>query len=238
MMPYKKSKARKTLQLEFKGISERLRAVQRGSIDQGVKEYVLAASIFLAHASLENYISDVFSDSAKGIQSVAKKGGDLPDNLRSHLFLHNLNKVKIYGAAIGLNSEKEAIESLNNSLKGYAGAVVDNSRDIFILNGKHIYTNYKYPSKDNLIRVFERVGVNKIFKVLSARMKRDSAAVLESIGDLRTQLAHTGQIPGISAKDIINRIGDVESFVGAMDRVLYGIIVAKYKQAAWDGYLV
>ena len=232
-MPYKKSKARLTMSLEIQDISKRVRRAQRKIVEPEIREYVFAAAIFLAHAAVENYIDDVFSSLASGIQSLSLKGSALPENLRSHLFLHKLNKQKIITSAIGLHPEHDTLNALTKSLKGHAGTLVDDSRILCSIDGKDIYTSQKYPSKENLIKVFQRIGVPKIFETLSASMGRDSEAVLGSLGSLRTQLAHTGQIPGISGKDVIKKMKDVEAFVFAMDRLLYAYVAKNFKQTTW-----
>lgn len=86
-MSYKVSRARKNLKNVYSDIAGRLRAAEYRSVDPKVREYVIAASIFLAHAEIENYISDLLSSFSTGLQSKVKKGSGLPDNLRSHLFL-------------------------------------------------------------------------------------------------------------------------------------------------------
>lgn len=68
-MSYSMSAARKSTALEFKDITSRIRKSQRKGIEPTLREYVVAASIFLAHATLENYISDVFSGFANGLQA-------------------------------------------------------------------------------------------------------------------------------------------------------------------------
>lgn len=232
-MAYKKSQARNTLQFDLNGILAKVKLAEKRSIDPNIKEYVLAASVFLAHATLENYISDVFSKFANGIHSLSLKGEDLPENLRAHLFLKNINKPKIYGAEIGIYSEKEAFAALSKALNGYAGKIIDNSKTIYEITGEDIYTCYKYPSESNLNKIFERIGISNIFNVLSARMNRNAVATLQSLGSLRTQLAHTGQIPGISPRDIKKRLSELEDFVSAVDRTIYKEMVSKYGQNAW-----
>ena len=151
-MPYKNSTARKTFNSELHSISLRVRASQGRVVNPDIREYVLAASIFLAHAALENYISDIFSGFAVGVRSKALKGSQLHENLRAHLFLSKLNTNKVYGAALGLNSEQDAYSAVSASLKGYAGTVVDDDKLIFPFLGKDIYATNKYPSKIILIK--------------------------------------------------------------------------------------
>lgn len=98
-----------------------------------------------------------------------------------------------------------------------------------------IYTVYKYPSKVNLIKVFRRIGIDNVFDSLSRAMKCDSLAILESLGGLRSGLAHTGKMTGVNGSDVSKRISDVEGLVAAIDRLLYKHICLKFGQRAWIG---
>lgn len=236
-MPYSVSVARKTTKTEFKEIKSRIRKSQNKKIEPTIREYVVAASIFLAHATLENYVSDIFSGFANGLQSSPIKGSQLPENLQAHLFLNRIDKTRIYGAAIGTHSEVDSLTSIAKSLKNSAGTVVDNSTTIFRFTGKDIFTTHKYPSVDNIKKIFHRIGEPKIFTKLDILLKGSSQSLLESLGSLRTQLAHTGQIPGVSPSDVIKRIEDVELFVSAVDRVMYKLLIAFTDQKTWKSHL-
>lgn len=236
-MPYSVSVARITTKAEFKEIKSRIRKSQNKKIEPAIREYVVAASIFLAHATLENYVSDIFSGFANGLQSSPIKGSQLPENLQAHLFLNRIDKTKVYGAAIGTHSEVDSLTSIAKSLKNNAGTVVDNSATIFRFTGKDIFTTYKYPSVDNIKKIFHRVGEPKIFTKLDILLKGSSQGLLESLGSLRNQLAHTGQIPGVSPSDVIKRIEDVELFISAVDRVMYKILITFADQKTWKSHL-
>ncbi|MNM88303.1 hypothetical protein D3C76_828700 [compost metagenome] len=236
-MPYSISAARATTKLDFKEIKSRIRKSQNKKIEPTIREYVIAASIFLAHATLENYISDIFSSFANGLQSLPIKGSQIPENLQAHLFLNKIDKTKIYGTAIGTHSEVESLTSISKSLKTHAGTVVDNSTTIFRFTGKDIFTNHKYPSVDNIKKIFQRIGEPKIFTKLDIVLKSNSQSLLESLGSLRTQLAHTGQIPGVSPADVIKRIEDVEQFISAIDRVMYKLVTTFSDQKTWKSHI-
>ncbi len=234
-MPYVKSVARITLMEEYSVIYKRVRGAQRKVLTSEDVEYILGAAVFLAHAALENYIHDIFSSLARGIRSVATNGSHLPDELRAHLFLLKLNKARIIGAEVGLHSEHDAFRDVIKSLEGHLGALVDGTRELFSIEGKDIYTAYKYPSKVNLIKVFRRIGIDNFFDRLNQAMKCDSLAILESLGGLRSGLAHTGKMTGVNGVDVSKRISDVENLVAAIDRLLYKHICRKFGQRAWIG---
>lgn len=95
-MPYKTSRARRNLKTAYSDMDARLQSVNVSRVDPQVRDYVIAAAIFLAHAELENFIADIFSDFATGIRAMATKGSQLPGELQSHLFLSKANAQAVF----------------------------------------------------------------------------------------------------------------------------------------------
>lgn len=236
-MTYKTSRARTQLQLVYKNIKKRIRKAENKKIDVEIREYVVSAAIFLAFAEIENYIADAFSDFSTCTGANVTKGSKLPGNLRPHLFLHRSNASSIFGNFIVSNSEKEIFRSLSAALGGYAGSYINDALPLQGFAGRDVYTTIKYPSEKNLEKLFLRIGVDKIFDKLSALLGEDAKASLQSISSLRTQLAHTGAMPGVSSKDVRGRLDSAERFVGAMDKVLYQVTASNFSAAQWRIYL-
>lgn len=236
-MPYKTSRARRNLQIAYVDIDARLRAVNNSRVDPQIRDYVIAAAIFLAHAELENFIADIFSGFATGAQAIATKGSQLPGELQSHLFLSKANAQTIFGKYVANNSEKELLKSFMVALRGLAGTIVNDSVPLAPFTGRDIYVTQKYPSEDNLKKLFYRIGIDKIFDKLNSQLKQDSTALLESLSSLRTQLAHTGALPGVSCSDVRDRIRDTERFVGAMDRLIYKSMSSKFGSTVWASHV-
>lgn len=236
-MTYKTSKARGQLQAVYKDIKKRIKSAENKKVDVQLREYVIAAAVFLAFAEIENYVGDVFSSFSNCIRANVTKGSKLPGNVRPHLFLQKSNAPAIFGNFITSNSEKDLFRSFSSALSSHAGSYIDDAVEIKAFSGKDLYTTIKYPSEKNLEKLFFRIGVDKIFMVLSKILREDAKALLESISSLRTQLAHTGTLPGISAKDVKARLASAERFVGAMDRVMYQVTTSHYKAAEWNAHL-
>lgn len=236
-MAYKKSRSRVELDNGLKDIKSHLKLVENRSISPFIRDYVIAASIFLAHAEIENFIEDIISSFANGVQAAVTKGSALPGYLQSHLFLTKSNSLKIYSGFIAQNSEKELLKSFSVAIKGAAGNMVDDSRNISSFTGQDICGKLKYPSHDNLKKIFNRLGVENLFDELSRILRKDSKAILESIGSLRTQLAHTGTLPGISCRDVRDRLDDAGRFVGALDRVVFAVTTKQLGSNIWTTHL-
>lgn len=238
VMSYSKSKARNNLQTVYSNIAARLKTAENRNIDPYLREYVVAAAIFLAHAEIENFISDLFSAFSSAAQENRTNGSSLPEELQSHLFLTKSNAKVIFAKYMAGNSEKDLIKAFSKVLRGMPGTIInDGTPSMMPFTGSDIYTSLKYPSADNLRRLFFRVGVDDIFTALNAQLKEDSAALLGSLGSLRTQLAHTGTLPGISCGDVRERLGAIERFVGALDRQMFKVTSSAFGTAVWKRYV-
>ena len=236
-MAYKRSKARAELQSAFTRIVSTVRAVDTNNADTNVRDFVLAASIFLAHAELENYVSDLFAGYASAACAKATNGSALPALLRSHLFLEKANLRTIIGSFITGKSELDILKALASSLRHSAGSIVNDAVPLSPFVGRDILTLQKYPSQDNLRKVFSRIGVMNIFDRASRHLRQDASALLESLGSLRTQLAHTGTLPGVSPRDIKERLKETERFVGAIDRVMFKETAGVFGSATWASHM-
>ena len=236
-MPYKTSRARHSLKVAYFEIDGRLRLADRPPVDPLIREYVIAASIFLAHAELENFIADIFSAFAVGIQARITKGSALPEALQSHLFLSKANANVIFGKFRAGSSEKDLLKSFAKALKGPAGSIVNDANALVAFTGEDIYSKLKYPSQDNLEKLFYRIGIDNVFDRLSAQLKQDSSALLHSLGSLRTQLAHNGTLPGISGGDVRIRIQDTGRFAAAIDRLMYKTVSSTLGSSVWVSHI-
>jgi hypothetical protein len=236
-MPYRTSRARVNLKQVYVDIQDRLKIVDSGIVDTRIREYVLAAAIFLAHAEIENYLADILSGFATALANSTLKGSSFPGHLQAHFFLTSSNAKAIFGNFMSSGSEKDFLQAFTNALKGKAGRFVNDRATIPPLFGNEIYDPLKYPSKDNLKKLFFRLGIKDVFNTLSSILKQDSLSLLTSLGDLRTQLAHTGTLPGVSAIDVRNRIDDTNKLISALDRTMYQLTAAHFGQASWNKFI-
>lgn len=235
-MPYMQSRARVALEQSLDDIRARCRAVSSASVDPTLREYVLAAAIFLGHAALENYISDSLSDYASAASAKAARASALAPNLQAHLFIHKSNAEVLFSSYQLGGSEADLLKKFSGVVRGSLAGFVDGSAPLPTFRGSDIFTHYKYPSAKNLNRVFSRIGIPKVFSHLDRILRTNASALLESIGSLRTQLAHTGTLPGTSPRDVRDRLDDVSRLVRGLDRVLYGATAQAFGDASWRTY--
>lgn len=237
-MPYAKSKPLRDFEAAYADVFKRLVLVRSAATNPAVTEYVRAAAILLAHAQFENYFSDIVSTFATCLQKSAQNCDPLPAETRAHLFLSQSNAIQLVSAYQAGGGELDLLKRFVAAATGPIGSYIDGRKPLRSFSGHHLVGDRKYPSIDNLEKVFSRLGVQKIFHVLNAKAKFDCKSRLESLASLRTQLAHTASIPGVSSKDIKNRLIDVRDVARTIDRVLYSRACSVGGDAVWKTHAV
>lgn len=238
-MAYSISRARRTLETSFTGIAKTLRIVDYKATAPPIRDYVIVAGIVLAHSEIENYISDLLDAFAGAVKSKPRKGSELPSLLRAHLFIHKSSVKSIIGNLMAGGGEKNCLDAFGAAVAGPAGTIVNDVSPLMAISGADIYTTYKYPSKDNVKRLLQRLGVADPTSELNRAIRADAIALLESLAGLRTQLAHAGgTLPGVTPRDVRDRLNGVKKFVRAFDRVLYDVTVSHFGAASWRGMTV
>lgn len=232
-MPYRKSKSLYQLETSYAEIGKRLRSVSTPATPVTISEYVKSAAIFIAHAELENYFADLFDTYANCIQKSVNNCAGLHVSLRAHLFLTRTNTIQLVATFLSNRDERVLNQKFGAASLNSAGTYVDGSRSLHQFGGSHIVLDQKYPSLKNIASVFSRIGVDNVFDKLNAKVGGDCRSLLSSLGELRTQLAHTGSIPGVSEKDIRTRIADVIRVTRAMDRIVYSEVCSFGSDNIW-----
>lgn len=236
-MAYQTSKARRNLQGALRSVSLRTRLAEKKTVQSDLREYAIAASIFLAHAEIENYVADILSAFSLAVVSLSPKGSKLPPHLQAHLFIEKSNARVHFGNFLAASSERDLLRHLSQSMRGPAGTYLNDAVAAQSFTGADVFTKIKYPSEDNLKKLFFRLGIDNLFGKLSGILKQDSSALLQSVSSLRTQLAHTGTLPGISCKDVRDKLKDTDKFVGALDRVMYEVTSSNFGATLWRTHL-
>jgi RiboL-PSP-HEPN len=220
-MRYQVTRARNDFELAVKDIVRRVKLAGRAGTLTEFREYTVAAAIFLAHAEIENYVSDSIDSFASLFSKRITSGSKLPPELRTHLFLSRANVATVITKQLAGAEELQSIKTLTNAIGGPPGSFLNDSVPLATFTGADIYTKYKYPSKRNIEKLLARIGVAKGGQNLNRVARRDVVSLLESLGELRTALAHSAGLPGLGCSDIAERILETTNFVRAFDRLLY-----------------
>lgn len=230
-MSYKKSGARKAFEERVEGLrtSSRLASTKSKRIPRELRNLTFHAAILETSAALEEYIKNLLEDHVFRLQSAGLSIGTLPRAIRTFLLIKRT--LPHYENLAFSRDEKKALEKLD--IDGDAFVVLDQTAPV----GRSIRVavlldKRKYPSPKNWAILFCRLGINNVFSAADRRIRRDTKSLLESFNDVRTALAH-GQAPDLTYDDVSRHLGNMKSFVGAVDRVLCSHLCRHSGRDAW-----
>lgn len=232
-MAYKASRSRRNFELGLRPYFKMLRSVDTNATDPQIRQYVIAATIFLSHASLENYIRDLFDGICSAFTFQTVPGKQLPKELRVFIIARSSNLESYYSNFHASGDEGKLLANLSNILKNPKRTLIDDGLPIPKFTGPEIISGKSYPSADNLQKIFHRIGIPKIFSKLTAELRSDSELLLKGFSDKRTELAHNAVIPGTSAQDVADEIKRITKFVAALDRISYRHVTGLVSQKIW-----
>lgn len=232
-MPYRYSGARKQYTVDVEAIASTLKeAFSPKCTSQPVKEYALCSAVILTSARFETYLETLVSDWCKAIVANRLSTDVLPLNTRAFL-LNDPAIENAYKKFVYRQDESEFLPDI--------AALIGRTMFLFASNGQQVppfhpgrvYSKSKYPSPDNIKRLFRRCGIDGVFARLNASAKRDVENLLTSFNDVRTEMAHEGMPVGLSATDVKARIAGVTSIVGYIDRLFYSHVVNTTGAVCW-----
>ena len=156
---------------------------QNRSISLDTKKYVLGCSVMLCSAKVEVYIEDFFNTWISRINASALAAGSLPNNLKT-LYLNQPFLNNAYKKLIMENSEPKFIDLLKDELTNVYFNLTDPTKPLPRLYPNVIYQNKKYPSPENLITLYNRIGIGNIFTQINALSRSDLKSSLVSFNNL------------------------------------------------------
>lgn len=232
-MAYKTSSARRAFDQAVQSYRNVLLQTDAQITEPRIRQYVISASVFLGHASFENYVRDLFDIFGKSFSLAGVHSCKLPNDLRVFMLSQSAQLEKHYGNYQVSGDERKLLINLASLLTAPKKNLLIDSEQTPRLRGSEILAGRGYPSIENLERAFSRVGIAKIFDATSAVLKADSALLLKGFSDKRTELAHNAVMPGTSARDISDELEKLEKFVAALDRVSYDHLTKLVGQPNW-----
>ena len=221
-MSYHRSKARKEFEEQLKLAVAELSLLYKFAHKKGASSRLLGAYYVFAYSQLEVYIKTFVEDVINTFNQSEVHIDKWPDMMLGYL----LHKTENLGADYrrysldedeGAISKKVALAARKIKLwaSGEGGFITAESSDF--LDKK------KYPSPKNIPQLFKRLGVEKIWQVIGRAGNLNSELLLKSLNDLRTGIAHEGEIPqGFSFADLKDRLEQMRKFVAALDRGVAG----------------
>ena len=207
-----------------------LESCDKNDISQELKNSVLAAAIFQVSAAMENYLKDIISNWIFEIKKCNYSDLNIPIEMKAIILLKMQQDIyKKY--FMGNNGE---ISSLNSMISKIEDINKINSDGILqILNVGSIVNDKKYPSINNIIQLFNRLGIKNIFNEVNKLGRYDSKLFLTSFMDVRTEIAHSTQRTYFNANDVIDKLNRIKKLVGFFDRILYKFVMKKSISCCW-----
>lgn len=227
-MPYQPSSAIVRLGAEFDALRTVLSNYieARRDIPRDVRKLVLMAAVLSSFAKLESYFDDLFDRFAKGLNGLHGTGSlsSLDPKLRAVVLASEKMLEEAHRRLLGLDNPVDYLQRLekivDSPLLQFATAAAGKP---ISLTAASLHTNKKYPSPTNVKRIMCRIGASNFFRDMSKRYHFDAENFLQSLNDIRTEIAHEGSLPVnmSSIADVRKYIGRVLSFAKRTDRVLY-----------------
>ncbi|WP_109488443.1 HEPN domain-containing protein [Occallatibacter savannae] len=232
-MPYRYSRARKQFIADVGVVLTTLKdAFSPACTSTSVQNYALCSAVILTSAGFESYLETLVSDWCRALLANGINTDLLPLNTRAFL----LNDPAIEGAY-----KKFILRQNESDFLPEIGGLVGNDIFLFAKNGevipafqpRRLYSDCKYPSPNNIKRLFRRCGIDSVFAKLAAVAQKNVENLLTSFNDVRTEMAHDGMPVGLSATDVRARISDAKSVIGYIDRVFYAHVRKQTGEASW-----
>lgn len=236
-MAYGTSKHRSSVDSKLGVVKAKLLHANTAGVHSDLREYAMAAAIFLAHAEFENYFVEALDGVAHTYSQVAANATKLPARLRAHLIVTKLSLSTTAEKIVTKYGEQEVLQAVERWFATSDSTLLTGVSPLCQFSGGHIYGDYAYPSMKNIERILKRIGVGDPKGALNRQLARDVVALLESIADLRTALAHSASMPGISLSDVILRIDGLQAFIEAFDRLLYAHLRLAVSDADWQNHM-
>jgi RiboL-PSP-HEPN len=182
-----------------------------------LKTIYLGGVISKLYAEFENYITDSLTEKLNTISRNNVLLSELPREVRATLINSKINHdhFKNYYASL---SEGKFLENIEIQ---YQDLVFSwDSNKMYQISVKDIIRKNSYPSVENLILVYRRIGIANIFAEVNNKMKKDSKSILQSINSIRCGFVHDSQNPDLGVIDIKKYIKELATVVMALDHVL------------------
>ena len=215
-MSYVISSSRKRFEIQLDEIKKKLRIADKKGVSTDLRDYAIAAAIFLAHAEVENYFADILASVAIAYSSTAPDASRLPARLRAHLVVEKFNLQNLAAKFSTRTGEPDILTAIETWFSSSMVCLLNESKPLAAFNGNDIHGDYGYPSTKNIERVLRRIGIVDPKGKLNRAAKRDVVGKLESVASLRSALAHSASLPGIGCADVIAHLEGLKTFARAL----------------------
>jgi len=208
-MRYTKSKALIQFESNIEDLLSKCIEGKNTKVSYNLKTLAFQGAILLTCSALENYFKSLIDDWLFSLKSQNATFINLPIKTRKVIYIRNQNT--LFKSFNFNGNEHEAASKLN--LNTLAFIILDDSACLpAYIKGHHIYGNKKYPSVDNIKKLFSTLDVENIFKYMNKRYERNYELDIESFLGIREALAHEFP-PNVTYRDTKRHLVNIQAVV-------------------------
>jgi hypothetical protein len=230
-MPYSKSRSRKAFELNLKRLKElsKTASYKKSNFSYDHQNLVCQSAIFLACASIEEYLKNFFEDFVFELGGNSAVLADIPENLRALKLLKSQSS--IFKTFILNGDESKSINAINKAWSNYE--VTEDAKLLTNqIKSSDIVGTKKYPSPKNLKVLYNRMGIKDVLNQIAAKGKKDYKSQLESFLSVREAISHQAA-PTVTHSDVKRHFKNILDIVNQLDRVKYSQITKVSSGLYW-----
>ena len=168
MPHYRKSRARRTFETEIGEVLQTVRrAFSRDCRIPAVRIHVLSSAMLMGSAKVESYVEGIISDWVARLNAVGLQTDALPTALRARFFNQQANVASYRQFIVNGDEHALSVRTVKLINSNPARFLID-GQPMPPINAGWILYERKYPSPDNWITLFRRLGIPHIFHLLNA----------------------------------------------------------------------
>lgn len=234
-MSYRRSRARQEFEAQLNLALRELAPLYKEAQALGGGSRLLAAYYVFAYSQLEVYVASLVEDSLAALNKSGPAFDQLPDLMLGYLVHRSENLASDYRRFSVDGDEHSILKKVAHTARKVAAW--SNSKGWLSAESGDFLDKKKYPSPKNMLQLFRRLGIEKIWAPLGKSGRMNAEMVLTSLNDLRTDIAHEGKVPpGFGLVDFRQRIDQMKRFVAALDRSIANHFCANaITRSEWNG---
>lgn len=227
-MTYKKSAPKREFELQIASLKSDIKLAKKlsakalfeeASHAYQISQCVYRNAVFQCSSSLEQFIKDILDLWLHNLAKLKKPISALPEEFITYLKVKkNINDYKSF---IIYNDESALIKKIMSDKAEHIKYYTDTTCISTIGSIGWVVNDKKYPSIENIKKLFQRFGIDDIYSLMQRKFHRDFRADIKTLSDTRTAIAHQYPSPPLTDTDTIRLLERVLLFVSKIDRALY-----------------
>lgn len=230
-MPYSRSTARISAIERLRGLREPFiyAKVRTRSLPTPVRDAIFQNSVFQMCAVLEDYFGEITTSWFTNLLSAEADASAVPALTRALVVARIYEET--FRRYIGLGDEQDLAARILEAAPAQ-DALNDGAKLPPLAYRSKLIKDKKFPSVYNVDVLFKRLGLRKIFQLVSKRTLTNVEFGLQAFMDVRNALAHESP-PSVTDEDVERYFKQIELWIGAFDREFYRHVVKISGSGHW-----